>query len=452
MSFSSIFKTYDIRGTVPDELDTKMAYAIGKAYANFIQGGKIAVGRDTRLSSDNLSHAIMAGLSQGGATPIDIGLVTTDMVYFAVGKYNYAGGIMITASHNPPEYNGMKMCREKAIPISADTGLEEIRKMAEEIAPPHNMDILVKEEQNVTDAWLDFAFDFVDGGKTIKKFKTVVDAGNGMAGKIMPHVNDRLNLDLIPMFFELDGNFPNHLPNPLDPRSLAALRQRLLQEKADLGMIFDGDADRVFIMDENGEILTGTVTTAMVAEYLLKKNPKSIILYNVICGNIVPEVIEKNGGTAIRTRVGHSLIKADMAKTDALFAGEHSGHYYYRDNYRADSALITALIVLQMLSDFDGSLSEMCSKYRKYPSIDETNFQIEDKETVLFELKNKFSDGEIDELDGITVRYPEFWFNIRASNTEPVLRLNMEADNQEILDEKFSEVVEFLEQYGNRKN
>lgn len=450
MIFDPIFKAYDIRGVVPSEFDVKKAYAIGYGFARLLNGGDIVVGRDMRNSSDDIAHAVMAGISAFGGVPVDIGLVSTDMVYFATGKFGYAGGVMITASHNPSQYNGMKMCREMAIPISSENGMDEIKAYAEEVTVPGDMNITTKKEREVTDDWLEFALSFIDTTH-VKPFKVVVDAGNGMAGKIIPELKKYLPLEIIPMYFELDGNFPNHLPNPLDPDSLTTLSKKIVHESADLGMIFDGDADRVFVLDEKGKVLTGTVTTAMVAEYLLKKQPGSTVLYNAICGNIVPETVEKMGGTAIRTRVGHSLIKAHMAETEAIFAGEHSGHYYYKDNFRADSALITALIIVQMLSENAGTLSLMCEQYRTYASIDETNFVVEDKIEALCALKENYSDGEIDELDGITVRYDEYWFNIRPSNTEPVLRLNMEAKDDAVLDEKFREVLRFLSQYGTRK-
>jgi phosphomannomutase len=449
MDLENIFKAYDIRGVVPKELDVPKAYAIGKAFAIFLHGGELVVGRDMRISSPDIAHAIMAGISDGGGTPVDIGMVSTDMVYFATGKYGYNGGVMITASHNPSEYNGMKMCREKAIPISSENGLAEIRALAETVEIPGEMKIHAKKERDVTDEWVEFALGFINRD-IIKPFGVVVDAGNGMAGKIIPVLEKNLPLNITPMYFELDGNFPNHLPNPLDPDSLTSLSRRIILEGADLGMIFDGDADRVFILDEQGEVLSGTVTTAMVAEYFLKNEPKSTILYNAICGNIVPETVEKLGGNPVRTRVGHSLIKTVMAETDALFAGEHSGHYYYRDNYRADSALITACIILQMLSEYEGKLSDMCREYRKYPAIDETNFVVEDKIEALYAVKKHFADAQIDELDGITVRFSDYWFNIRPSNTEPVLRLNMEANNEEILHVKFREVLSFLSTYGKR--
>lgn len=447
----SIFKTYDIRGVYPNELNEDTAYQIGRAFADFIPGQQIAVGRDMRVSSPALSDALIRGIVDQGKTAIDVGLISTDMIYFAVGQYGYDGGVMITASHNPGNYNGFKFCRELAKPISLETGL---RQMYEKIvAGTYSLQsavggLLSVEKKDIRKDWVDYVLSFVDV-KIFTPLKIVVDAGNGMAGHIFPEFEKGLQtadckLQTTPMYFELDGNFPNHPPSPLEEENQKDLKARVIQEKADLGLIFDGDADRVFFIDDQGKMLQGTVMTAMIAQKLLEKRPESTILYNAICGRIVPETIESLGGKAIRTRVGHSLIKADMEQYGAIFAGEHSGHYYYKDNWNADSALISAAIMLELICESGEKLSALRKPFEKYVSSGEINSRVEDIPGTIQKIETAFSDGTIDHLDGLTINYPDWWFNLRASNTEPLLRLNIEAINDETLKEKAEKILELI--------
>ncbi|HDS11298.1 MAG TPA: phosphomannomutase/phosphoglucomutase, partial [Candidatus Wirthbacteria bacterium] len=409
----SIFKNYDIRAIYPEQLDEDLAYRIGRASADFFQKGTLAVGRDMRLGSEAVQKGLERGLLDGGINVVDLGLVSTDMVYFAVGHYGYDGGIMVTASHNPAEYAGMKFCRQEAIPISLSTGLAEIRNILEngsfQVPPakgqPSSADIM--------DDWIKHALSFVDL-EALRPLKIVVDAGNGMAGKIVPPIAQKLPVEIIPLFFELDGSFPNHLANPLKPENIVDLQKEVLANQADLGMAFDGDADRVFLIDEKGQGIDGSIMTAMVAQSMLKKQPGSTILYNAVCGDMVPETILSGGGKPIRTQVGHSIIKQKMREHDALFAGEHSGHYYFRDNFYADSGLIAALIVMELISRQDRQVSEIVADFDKYPKSPEINSTVKDIPAKLDQIKEAYQDGQLDELDGLTIRYPDYWFSVRA--------------------------------------
>lgn len=440
-----IFKAYDVRGKVGSELTEVVCEAIGQAFADWLpQDGVIAVGRDMRPDSVRLANAVIEGLKKQGRDVWDIGEVTSDMIYFAVGKFGLAGGAMVTASHNPGEYNGIKFCREEAKPIGIETGLAEIRDMAAagEFGASVRQGSVVSKD--VRDDWVKHILTFVDP-KQWPAYKVAIDAGNGMAGAIIPTLEAFVPLEVTPMYFELDGTFPNHIANPLEPKNLVDLQGTIKNEGLDFGIAFDGDGDRAVLVDENGDALSGTVMTAILARYFLGKYPGATILYNAICGRIVPETVEKLGGKAIRTKVGHSFVKADMRKYNAAFAGEHSGHYYFKDNYFADSGLLAVMIAIQALSESGKKLSELAAEFRKYPVITETNFDIEDKQAVVDKVKAIFTDGNQDELDGLTVTYPDGWFNIRASNTEPVLRLNAEAGTQEALDDMVTKVKEALE-------
>jgi phosphomannomutase len=426
----SIFKAYDIRGTYPDQIDV-------------LKPERAVIGRDMRTSSDNLNNAVKKGLAEGGADIDDIGLISTDGLYFAVGKYSYDCGIMITASHNPPQYNGMKICEREAVPLSGDGKLAEVKDIIlndrfKKAAKPGSVN-----EKNIISDYVDHVLSFVDISR-IKPFKIVVDAGNGMAGMIVPEIFNRLPCKLIPMYFELDGSFPNHPASPIEPENVADLKMKIKETGADLGAAFDGDADRVFLVDENGKTLGGDMATALVAKSLLKKNPGSTVLYNLICSGAVPEVINSMGGKAIRTRVGHALIKPLMKKHNAIFGGEHSGHFYFRDNWYADSGLIALLVCLELISEADMPLSRQVSIFDKYVRSGEINSQVDDIKKKLTEIERKFSDGEIDKEDGLTVEYDNWWFNVRPSNTEPLLRLNVEADNDEILRVATGRVLEVI--------
>jgi phosphomannomutase len=439
----SIFKAYDIRGTFPDQINDETAYAIGFGLATLMKPKRAVIGRDMRTSSENLNTAVIKGLVEGGSDVDDIGLISTDGLYFAVGKYGYDCGIMITASHNPPQYNGMKICEKEAVPLSGDGKLAEIKDIIlndrfEKAASPGSVT-----EKNITSDYVDHVLSFVDISR-IKPFRIVIDAGNGMAGKIVPEIFTKLPCELIPMYFELDGSFPNHPASPIEPENVADLKTKIRETGADLGAAFDGDADRVFLVDENGKILGGDMATALVAKSLLKKNPGSTVLYNLICSRAVPEVIDSMGGKAIRTRVGHALIKPLMKKHNAIFGGEHSGHFYFRDNWYADSGLIALLVCLELISEADMPLSRQVSTFDKYVRSGEINSQVSDIKKKLSEIDRRFSDGKIDKEDGLTIEYDNWWFNVRPSNTEPLLRLNVEADNDEILKVATGQVLEVI--------
>jgi len=439
----SIFKAYDIRGTYPDQLDDGTAYGVGLGLATLLKPKRAVVGRDMRISSEKLGAAVKKGLMEGGADVDDIGLISTDGLYFAVGKYRYDCGIMITASHNPPEYNGMKVCEKEAVPLSGDGKLAEVKDIIlndsfKKAASPGSAT-----DKNIISDYIDHVLSFVDIA-SIKPFKIVVDAGNGMAGIIVPEVFKKLPCELIPMYFELDGNFPHHPASPIEPENVADLKAKIKETGADLGAAFDGDADRVFLVDENGKTLGGDMVTALVAKSLLKKNPGSTVLYNLICSRAVPELINSMGGKAIRTRVGHALIKPLMKKYNAIFGGEHSGHFYFRDNWYADSGLIALLVCLELISEADLPLSRQVSAFDKYVRSGEINSEVADIKKKLSEIEKKFSDGRIDKLDGLTVEFDNWWFNVRPSNTEPLLRLNVEADNDRTLKDATGRILEVI--------
>jgi phosphomannomutase len=442
---SSIFKAYDVRGKVGSELNPEVTERVGKAFADWLPtDGPVAVGRDMRPDSKELADALVKGLTEQGRDVWDIGEVTSDMIYFAVGHHKLAGGVMITASHNPGEYNGIKFCREEAKPIGQESGLFEIRDLAGsdtfKKAPKQGVITL----KDVAEDWITHVLSFIDTDK-LKPLKIAVDAGNGMAGKIFPELEPYVPFEVHEMYFELDGTFPNHIANPLVPENLVDLQAAIKSEKCDLGIAFDGDGDRAVLVDENGDALTGTVMTAMLAKYFLDKNPGSTVILNAMCGRAAKETVEANGGKAVRSRVGHSYIKADMRKLDAVFAGEHSGHYYFRDNFMADSGLLAAVIALYVISLDNQKLSELVEPYRKaYIQVPETNFEVADKQAAMERVSKAFKDGEQDWLDGLTINFPSGWLNVRPSNTEPVLRLNAEAKNKEELNKLVAKVTEII--------
>ncbi|MFP5298136.1 MAG: phosphomannomutase/phosphoglucomutase, partial [Actinomycetota bacterium] len=373
-----IFKAYDIRGVYPDELDEGTAARIGWAFATFTEAPRVVVGRDMRVSSPSLSRAFAGGAVAAGAEVVDIGEVSTDALYFASGRLDLPGA-MFTASHNPARYNGLKMCRAQAVPIGSDSGMEEIRRLASEEAPSDlPLDAGVTENDVLHD-YADHCRSFLDGS-LLRSLKVAIDAGNGMAGKTVPLVFGDLPFEVVPLFFELDGTFPNHPANPIEPENLVDLQRAVTEQGCDIGIAFDGDADRMFIVDEKGATVSGSVTTALIAERLLKKHPGETVLYNLICSWAVPEVIEENGGKPMRTRVGHSFIKQIMAETGAIFGGEHSAHYYFRDNFRADSGMIAAMLVLEALSASERPLSEMLDPYDRYFQSGEINSEVHDQQ------------------------------------------------------------------------
>lgn len=446
-AITNIFKAYDVRGKVGSELTPTVAEAIGKALADWLPAsGTVAVGRDMRPDSAALAEALIGGLRTQGRHVIDIGQVTSDMIYFAVGSLELAGGTMVTASHNPGEYNGIKLCREEARPIGQDTGLFDIRDaVAAKAFKPAAEHPGAVEQRDVAEDWITHVLSFVDTGK-LKEQRIAVDTGNGMAGKIFPELEPYVPWDVTELYFELDGSFPNHEANPLKFETLADLRQVIKDKKLDAGIAFDGDGDRAFLVDETGTVVPGNVMNAMLAEYFLGLHPESAILYDLRSSRTVPETIRANGGKPVRTRVGHSFIKQAMREHDAPFGGEVSGHFYFRDNYYADSGLIAAVIGLYVAGLSGKALSKLREHYTSYAGIPETNFEAEDKAAVFARLKAAFPEREHDELDGLTIELEGgSWFNVRASNTEPVIRLNAEAKTQSQLDQLVAKVSKLIE-------
>lgn len=445
MSFAGIFKAYDVRGKVGSELTPEVTKKIGQAFAEWLPNeGPVAVGRDMRPDSQELAASLIEGLVEQGREVWDIGEVTSDMIYFAVGANNLAGGVMITASHNPGEYNGIKFCREEAKPVGEASGLYEVRDLAlkDDFHAAGEPGMIT--EKDLVEDWVQHCLSFIDPAQ-LKPLKIAVDAGNGMAGKIFPELEPYVPFEVTELYFDLDGTFPNHIANPLVPENLVDVQNAIADVHADVGVAFDGDGDRAVLLDEKGTPLTGTVLTALLAEYFLKQYPGATILHNAICGRAAVEAIEQSGGKPVRTRVGHSFIKGDMRTYSAVFAGEHSGHYYFKDNFMADSGLIAAVIGLYILSQSGKTLSELVAPYREaYQQIPETNFEVSDKDAVLARLGEAFNDGEVDNLDGLTVQYPSAWFNVRPSNTEPLLRLNAEAKSQAELDELVAKVTKLI--------
>jgi phosphomannomutase len=439
----AIFKAYDIRGIYPGELDEEVAYQIGNAFVKYLKPDEVVLGRDMRLSSEALRNSLVQGITESGSDVIDIGLCSTDALYFTVGKFGYDSGIMITASHNPKEYNGMKMCKKEAVPLSGKEGIEQIK----EVILKGGFLITKKKgeirKQDIQADYIQHLLSFIQP-QNVKSFKIAIDAGNGIAGKILPELFSYLPCQIIPMFFELDGSFPNHPPSPIEPENIAPLRQKVLEEKADLGVAFDGDADRMFLVDEKGSTLGGDIVTALVAKNMLKKEKGATILYNVPCSRIVPRIIEQNGGKPIRTPVGHALIKPLMKKYNAIFGGEHSGHFYFRKNFYADSGLIALLVCLELLSEDDKPLSQLVSSIDPYFRTGEINSRVEDIPEKLKNIESYYKDANFDHLDGLTVAYPDWWFNLRPSNTEPLIRLNLEADTEELMEQKKSEVLNLI--------
>jgi phosphomannomutase len=441
----AIFKAYDVRGIYGEDLTDEIAYRIGRAAAQYLNVSQIAVGRDMRLSSPQLAAALIRGITDQGIDAIDLGMTTTDELYFAVGKFNYPAGVMITASHNPGQYNGMKFCRAQAFPISLETGLADIRDLAISgnfVEPAHKGQVI---QRDVLDDYVQHALSFIDVSK-VKPLKVVIDAGNGMAGMVMPRVFKHLPCELVPLYFELDGSFPNHPASPIEPENMADLQKKVREVGADLGAAFDGDADRMFPVDEHGNIVDGSMVTAIVANSLLHKHPGSTILYNLIVSKSVPELVNRLGGKAVRTRVGHSYIKAEMRKLNGIFGGEHSGHFYFRDNWYADSGLIAFLITLELVSVEGKPLSELLRPLDKWVRSGEINSKVSDVQDKLQALEEKYGKDalSVDHMDGITVDYRDWWFNVRPSNTEPLLRLNVEAKSRELLEQKRDELLAFI--------
>ena len=430
-----IIKAYDIRGLVKDEVTPDFSFSLGVAFAKFLEierePATIVVGEDMRPSSAPLADAFSDGATSQGMDVIRIGLASTDMLYFASGKLNLPG-VMFTASHNPAKYNGMKLCKSGARPIGQESGLVKIRQLIEEGVPMSNRPVGNVRKQELLGDYVDYLLTrFPKNTFKKRKLKVVIDAGNGMAGFTAPAVMEQLNVELIPMYFELDGNFPNHEANPIEPENLKALQKKVKKEKADIGLAFDGDADRCFLIDENGDLVNPSALTGLIAVRELKANPGATIIYNLISSKAVAEVISENGGIALRSRVGHSYIKTLMAESGAVFGGEHSGHFYFGDFWRADSGMLAALYALAELMATPKSLSNLLEPYNRYFSSGEINSKVKDASKSIKLVKDKYKDKyQVDELDGLTVTAENWWFNLRPSNTEPLLRLNVEADTQ----------------------
>lgn len=438
----SIFKAYDIRGKVPTELTHEVAESVGKALADFLPEGKVAVGRDMRLDSEELANSIAKGLIQQGREVVDLGQITSDMMYFAVGSNDFAGGAMVTASHNPGEYNGIKLTAKGVKPIGEETGLMDIKQaiINDEYKAPAELGS--KTEMNILADWVKHALKFAPH---LKNLKVGIDAGNGMGGIVVPELQKNTDLQIDGLYLDLDGTFPNHPANPLVFENLKDLINLVKSKKLDCGIAFDGDGDRAFLVDEKGEVVSGSVLGALLTEKFLSENPGSTILYNAITSRIVPEIIQEMGGKSYRTKVGHSYVKADMRKYNAVFACEHSGHFYFRDNYSADSGLIAVLCALDIMSQTGKKLSELCKPLREeYSDSGEINYELADKDKVIEAVANEFTDGEQDRLDGLTINYPDWWLNLRPSNTEPLLRLNVEAKDSDLMNTKLSEVSQII--------
>src|SRR5437764_1092824 len=443
-----IFKAYDVRGLYPAELDEAGAEAIGRAYVEQFEPRRIAVGRDMRLSSPSIAQAFIRGASAAGADVLDLRLVGTEMVYFAVGSLGLEGGAMVTASHNPKEYTGMKLVRRGALPVGGESGLLDVRDRA--VAEKDTSGARHRtcpegtvERYDIWPAYRDRVLSFVDVS-AIKPLKVVIDAANGMAGTMLPPVLERLPVETIRCFFEPDGSFPNHEPNPLLPENREFIVDKTLEEGADLGVAFDGDADRCFFVDNTGEFVPGDFVTALFAERVLAKEPGAKVIYDVRASRAVPETIEAHGGEALVNRVGHAFIKDRMRKDDAAFGGEVSGHYYFRDFSQADTGVVPFLLMLELISK-SGRLSEVLAPFRsRYFITGELNTPVPDVALKLQELKERYADGRISHLDGSSVDFEDWHFNVRPSNTEPLLRLNLEAASAELMEQKRDEVLEVI--------
>ncbi len=443
MDLSAIVKAYDVRGLVPDELDAEAAFRIGAAFARFAGAPRIAVGRDCRESSPGLAEAFMSGVIAQGVDVDDLGMITTDMVYYAAGALNEPGA-MITASHNPRGYNGIKLCLAGAAPVGIESGLADIRDAAAVGVDPAESPGTVT-ERDVLAGYVDHVASLIDPA-AIRPLRVAVDGGNGVAGVAVPAVFERIPATLDGLYLEPNGTFPNHHPDPLRPENLRDIEHRMREGGHDLGVAFDGDADRAFFIDDQLHPLPGSTVTAIVARWFLEAEPGATVVHNLICSKFVPEMVVEAGGTPVRTRVGHSFIKEVMLETGAIFGGEHSGHYYYRQNYRADSGILTMLVLLQVISEDGRPLSEMRLDYEPYAQSGEINFRVANTQAATDRVATAFNDAAQDRLDGLTVDMGRRWFNLRPSNTEPVLRLNAEAETNDAVDEIVATVRTIIEE------
>jgi phosphomannomutase len=443
--YAKIFKAYDIRGIVPDELDETVAAAVGAAFVRLAGADAVVTVHDMRASSPALADAFGQGAASQGAEVISAGLGSTDMLYYASGSLGIPGA-MVTASHNPAEYNGIKLCRSGARPVGQDTGLAELREMAENGIPAQQGPLGKITQRDLLSGYAAHLKTLVSLSG-IRPLKVAVDAGNGMAGYTVPKVFEGLPIETVPLYFELDGTFPNHEANPIDPANLADLQRAVTTSGADVGLAFDGDADRCFVVDERGEIVSPSVLTALIAVRALNDEPGAAVIHNLITSRAVPEIISEYGGRPIRTRVGHSFIKAQMAETGAVFGGEHSGHFYFRDFWFADSGMLAALHVLAALGSQEGPLSPLLAEYARYVATGEINSEVSDQAAAAGRVRDAFAARpgiSIDYLDGLTVSSRDWWFSLRPSNTEPLLRLNVEAGDGAALASVRDEVLRIV--------
>ena len=453
----AIVKAYDIRGTYPDQINADVCRALGVGLGSFLAEAEpettsVVIGRDMRPSGPELVGAFAEGVLSCGLDVVDIGLCSTDMLYFASGSLDMPG-VVFTASHNPAQYNGIKMCRRRAAPIGEDTGLATIKAIAADqlggggSQSPRGVTPGSRSELDLLKAFGDHVRTFIDADG-LRPLKVIADTANGMGGLVVPEVFGPLPFELEIMYPELDGTFPNHEANPIQEENLADLRARVLETGADIGLAFDGDADRVFLVDEKAEPVSGSLTTALLAKSILAVDAGATVIYNLICSKVVPEVVRESGGEPMRSRVGHSFIKQLMAETGAAFGGEHSAHYYFRNNWRADSGLIAAVMVLEQLGRFDGPLSQLLAPLQRYSNSGEINTRVSDAAAVIETVAAHYGDAASDRLDGLTVDHGDWWFNLRASNTEPLLRLNLEAGSDEEVARRVAEVQSVMSSVG----
>ncbi|HEU4915472.1 MAG TPA: phosphomannomutase/phosphoglucomutase [Acidimicrobiia bacterium] len=447
MSPESVFKAYDIRGRTDNgELNPELFRLVGGAFVDLVGDGEIAVGRDCRESSEGLFQALVEGIKVAGADVVDLGQVPTDLVYFYSGRYGVPGAV-ITASHNPPEYNGLKLCRSGAAPVGVESGLDEIKRAVVEDRTRVTETPGSVRRVDAIDEYVDHLLAIVDPG-AIGPLRVAVDGGNGMAGVTVERVFARLQATLDGLYLDPDGTFPNHPADPIQPENLRDLIAMVAEGGHDLGVAFDGDADRAFFIDDEAEAVSGSTVTALIARWMLARKPGASIIHNLITSRAVPEVVEAAGGTPIRTRVGHSFIKQVMAESGAVFGGEHSGHYYFADNYRADSGMLAMLILLRVLSEANRPLSDLRQEVETYHSSGEINFVVDDPEAAMGRVEARFPDAATDLLDGLSMDLGDVWFNLRPSNTEPLLRLNVESGDEQIMRDTVALIESTLEEVG----
>lgn len=446
----SIFKDYDIRGTYPDQLNAEVVGFIGRAIVEYFKPNRVAVGHDMRRSGKELSDALIGVFRNMGIAVDDAGETGTEIAYFLAGTKDFDLVIMISASHNPPNYNGLKIVKKGPVGVNSDSGLFAIRDLVRQDPLPTAKNQGAVTHLDVWSEWKQKVLSLVDTS-LLKPLSVVADAGNGMAGKLVPMVFEGLPIKLTPLYFELDGSFPHHVPNPLIETNNADLVAKMRELRADVGLAFDGDADRIFFIDDRGRFVSGTIVTAMLAKNILQKYPGEYILYSAVCGRIVSETVARYGGKSQRVRVGHSYMKNYMRQYHAIFGGEHSGHYYHRDFFNSETGVGTALMVLELISRDGRKFSDIVDEFTKYPASGEINFSVPDTAGTIASIKQSFTDAKtVDELDGLSVWYDDWWFNIRGSHTEPLIRLNVEADTKELLKEKTAMLVEKIKKgnYG----